>query len=380
MVENKPKVSAMTQEQALVGWAVDRQGVWHKLKPESRIALIQCFANNSDSLPNQEFWSDGLYYPLSMLRKNWHGQFQKRQQEGENTLVTQEAGSALIGNISDSEGLYMQTIRPIPLLTKEEEIEHSKWIWAAQTHGESDKVALFNLVDHNLRLVPPIARGYSNRGLDFLDLIQEGNLGLMRAAVRFDYRRGFRFSTFATWWIKQAISRATANQGRTIRLPFYIIGKIILLNKEERGLAQALGRKPTEKELADATGFSQEKIAELKLSTDLPLSLETHLNDEDGDPLFLSDSISDNTRPDIVEEASKITLKELLDSLLDCLSPRQKEVLALNFGLSGKDPHTLEEIGRKFGITRERTRQIKTVALRMIRMSPRSNRLKDFLS
>lgn len=274
--------------------------------------------------------------------------------------------------------LYLQTINPIPVLTREQEIELSKWIWAAQTNGEIDRVASTQLIKCNLKLAVSRAKLYLGRGLEFLDLIQEGNTGLIDAAAKFDYRRGNKFSTYATKWIDQKISKAVVDQGRLIRLTRYRIDNISYMHKEEKGLMQILGRQPTEEELADATGLSHEEITELKQDANLPLSLETPLSNEE-DSSLLGDSIIDSNQPDLGEAVSKAELKGEVTFVLAYLPPREKRVLELHYGLNGGESLTLDEIGEEFGITRERVRQIEAKALRNIRLNPGSGLLKAYL-
>ena len=266
--------------------------------------------------------------------------------------------------------MYLKEIGSYPLLTIEEEIE------LAQRIEENDSRAKKKLTESNLRLVVSIAKRYVGRGLSFLDLIQEGNLGLIKAVDKFDYRKGYKFSTYATWWIRQAITRAIADQSRTIRIPVHMSEVINKTYRVSRSLTQELGREPTEVELADAMDLPVEKIREiLKISAD-PISLDTPIGEEDDS--HLGDFIKDETIVGPEEAATYSLLQSQIRELLDTLTEREKRVLILRFGLDDGRMRTLEEVGREFNVTRERIRQIESKALRKLRHPSRAKMLKGF--
>lgn len=276
--------------------------------------------------------------------------------------------------VDDPVRLYLREIGRIKLLSANEEIELARKIIAGGTPGA---IAKRKLVQANLRLVVSIAKKYVGRGMLFLDLIQEGNLGLIRAAEKFDHERGFKFSTYATWWIRQAITRAIADQARTIRIPVHMVETINKLKKVTRRLAQELSRKPTEDELAVEMGVSIPKLREIIKIAQEPLSLETPIGKEEDSRL--GDFIEDKEADAPVKTVASELLREDLAEVLCTLSPRERDVLRLRFGMDDGRQRTLEEVGQLFGVTRERIRQIEAKALRKLRHPNRSKRLKEYV-
>lgn len=275
-------------------------------------------------------------------------------------------------SIDDPVRMYLKEIGKIPLLKPHEEIEYAKRML------EGDEIAKQRLVEANLRLVVSIAKRYVGRGMLFLDLIQEGNLGLIKAVEKFDYERGFKFSTYATWWIRQAITRALADQARTIRVPVHMVETINKMARIQRQMTLELNREPSEEEIAKKMGISVEKVREvIKISQD-PVSLETPIGEEDDS--HLGDFIKDELSMSPEEYATNEILKEEIKSVLLTLQEREQEVLELRFGLVDGTSHTLEEVGKKFNVTRERIRQIEAKALRKLRHPSRAKKLKDFLT
>ncbi len=275
-------------------------------------------------------------------------------------------------NIDDPVRMYLKEIGKVPLLTADEEKE------LAMRMSEGDEEAKKKLTEANLRLVVSIAKRYVGRGMLFLDLIQEGNLGLIKAVDKFDFQKGFKFSTYATWWIRQAITRAIADQARTIRIPVHMVETINKLIRVSRQLLQQLGRDPLPEELAEAMGISEEKVREIMKIAQEPVSLETPIGEEEDS--HLGDFIPDDDAPAPAEAAAYSLLKEQLGDVLDTLTPREEKVLKLRFGLEDGRARTLEEVGKEFNVTRERIRQIEAKALRKLRHPSRSKKLRDFLN
>lgn len=273
--------------------------------------------------------------------------------------------------IDDPVRMYLKEIGRVPLLTAEEEIDLAKKMEAG------DEMAKRRLAEANLRLVVSIAKRYVGRGMLFLDLIQEGNLGLIKAVEKFDYRKGYKFSTYATWWIRQAITRAIADQARTIRIPVHMVETINKLIRVNRQLLQELGRDPTPEETARVMDIPEERVREIMKIAQEPVSLETPIGEEEDS--HLGDFIPDEDAPAPSEAASFLLLKEQLEEVLETLTPREEKVLRLRFGLDDGRTRTLEEVGQEFGVTRERIRQIEAKALRKLRHPSRSKKLKDYL-
>ena len=272
-------------------------------------------------------------------------------------------------SIDDPVRMYLKEIGRVPLLSAEEEIEY------AQRMEEGDEDAKRRLSEANLRLVVSIAKRYVGRGMMFLDLIQEGNLGLIKAVEKFDYRKGYKFSTYATWWIRQAITRAIADQARTIRIPVHMVETINKLIRVSRQLLQEYGREPQPDEIAEVMGISEDKVREIIKIAQEPVSLETPIGEEEDS--HLGDFIPDDDAPAPADAAAFTLLKEQLMGVLATLTPREEKVLKLRFGLEDGRARTLEEVGKEFNVTRERIRQIEAKALRKLRHPSRSRKLKD---
>ena len=275
-------------------------------------------------------------------------------------------------NVDDPVRMYLREIGKIPLLTFEEEAA------LAREAMDGDEDAKQKLSESNLRLVVSIAKKYVGRGMLFLDLIQEGNLGLIKAVEKFDYTKGYKFSTYATWWIRQAITRAIADQARTIRIPVHMVETINKLIRTSRHLLQQLGREPTPEEIAEEMEIPLEKVMEIQKIAQDPVSLETPIGEEDDS--HLGDFIQDEDSPAPQDSAAYTLLKEQLNEVMDTLTPREAKVLKLRFGLEDGRPRTLEEVGREFMVTRERIRQIEAKALRKLRHPSRSKKLKDYMN
>ena len=274
-------------------------------------------------------------------------------------------------SIDDPVKVYLKEIGRVPLLTPDEEVDLAVRI----TNG--DEAAKKRLSEANLRLVVSIAKRYLGRGMQFLDLIQEGNLGLIKAVEKFDYTKGFKFSTYATWWIRQAITRAIADQARTIRIPVHMVETINKVKKVSSQLLHANGREPSAEEIAEELDMPVDKVREIMRVAQEPVSLETPIGEEEDS--HLGDFIPDDDAPAPADAASHTLLKETLGSVLDSLTPREEKVLRLRFGLEDSRSRTLEEVGKEFNVTRERIRQIEAKALRKLRHPSRSKKLKDFL-
>ena len=266
---------------------------------------------------------------------------------------------------------YLKVIGSIPLLTPEEESD------LARRKSEGDVEAGRRLVEANLRLVVSIAKRYTGRGMSFLDLVQEGNLGLMKAVEKFDYAKGYRLSTYATWWVKQSITRSLADQSRTIRLPVHMVEAVNKIRRAQRSLSVKLGREPSMEEVAEEVNMSEKRVTELIQASGDTVSLETPVGDEEGSNL--GDFVADDTNASTEDKAESFLLREEIDSMLQGLNPRERDVIILRFGLETGHPLTLEEVGKRFNVTRERIRQIETAALRKLRNPSKSKKIRDFL-
>ena len=289
-------------------------------------------------------------------------------EEGKN--ATQEQ---LLEGVASTDPIreYLKEIGSIPLLTQEQEQD------LAKRKSEGDAEAGKKLVEANLRLVVSIAKRYTGRGMSFLDLVQEGNIGLMKAVEKFDYTKGYRLSTYATWWVKQSVTRALADQSRTIRLPVHMVEAVNRIRKAQRALAVKLGREPSNEEIGKEVGMSEKRVTELMQSSGDTVSLETPVGDEDGSNL--GDFVADDSNASTEEKAESVFLREEIEQMLQGLNPREREVIILRFGLESGHPLTLEEVGKRFKVTRERIRQIETAALRKLRNPSRSEKIRDFL-
>jgi RNA polymerase primary sigma factor len=307
-----------------------------------------------------------IYEVLESMGIDVIGDMQEEVQEEDLDLSLPE-GIA----IDDPVRMYLKEIGKVPLLSSDEEIN------LAQRIEENDAYAKKKLAEANLRLVVSIAKRYVGRGMLFLDLIQEGNLGLIKAVEKFDYRRGYKFSTYATWWIRQAITRAIADQARTIRIPVHMVETINKLIRVSRQLLQELGREPQAEEIAAIMEMPVDKVREIMKIAQEPVSLETPIGEEEDS--HLGDFIPDDDAPAPAEAAAFTMLKEQLINVLDTLTPREEKVLRLRFGLDDGRARTLEEVGKEFNVTRERIRQIEAKALRKLRHPSRSKKLKDYL-
>ena len=285
---------------------------------------------------------------------------------GDVEAAAEEAG------LTDTVRMYLKDIGKIDLLSPEEEIELAKAV------ADGDPAAKKRMVEANLRLVVSVAKHYLGRGLQLMDLVQEGNMGLLKAVEKFDYTKGYKFSTYATWWIRQSITRAVADQSRTIRIPVHMVETINRVSRTSRALVQELGREPTLQEISAHLNIPEDRIAEVMKIAQDPVSLETPVGEEDDS--HLGDFIPDTDAMEPAESASYNMLRQLLNEVMATLSPRESKVLRLRFGLEDGRAHTLEEVGKEFDVTRERVRQIEAKALRKLRHPSRSKILKDFLN
>jgi len=347
-----------------------------ELPPESMDAVLQLISD--EAIPVRETGEDEL--------------------DDDDTTPVPDEEAAKAALTSDPVRMYLKEIGRVPLLTAAEEVDLAKRVEAGLFASEKltmpqklpvqferelevierdGQLAKKRLIEANLRLVVSIAKRYVGRGMLFLDLIQEGNLGLIRAVEKFDYTKGYKFSTYATWWIRQAITRAIADQARTIRIPVHMVETINKLIRIQRQLLQDLGREPTPEEIGAEMEMSPERVREIQKLAQEPVSLETPIGEEDDSNL--GDFIEDSDAIVPVDAASFILLQEQLDAILHTLSEREKKVIQLRFGLSDGHPRTLEEVGKEFGVTRERIRQIESKTLSKLRHPSRSQKLRDYL-
>ncbi|HCI73794.1 MAG TPA: RNA polymerase sigma factor RpoD [Lachnospiraceae bacterium] len=287
----------------------------------------------------------------------------------EEMLITEDAGSSDTGSVTDPIHMYLKEIGQVPLLTSDQEIALAKRV------EQGDEDAKRQLEEANLRLVVSIAKHYTGHGMSLMDLIQEGSLGLIRAVEKYDYKKGFRFSTYATWWIRQSITRAIADQGRTIRIPVHMVENINKVNRAARDLVQKLGRDPTPEELAKEAHMSVERIREIQRISREPVSMETPVGDEEDSSL--GDFIRDDTTPHPADEAARTMLREQIREILSDLTEREQQVLRLRYGLDDHHSRTLEEVGKQLNVTRERIRQIEAKALRKLKR--KNIRMRDYL-
>lgn len=325
-----------------------------------------------DEIPLETQEIDSIYQDFENSGIELLNDDEKTKDDSDEIYVEKEDLSVPKGiSVDDPVRMYLKEIGKIPLLTGDEEVKIAKRM------ENGDNSAKQELAEANLRLVVSIAKRYVGRGMSFLDLIQEGNLGLMKAVDKFDYRKGFKFSTYATWWIRQAITRAIADQARTIRIPVHMVETINKLVRVQRQLVQELGRDPLPEEIAKQMNIDVEKVREIQKIAQEPVSLETPIGEEEDS--HLGDFIPDDEILSPQDAATFTLLKEQLSGVLETLTDREKKVLTLRFGLDDGRARTLEEVGKEFDVTRERIRQIEAKALRKLRHPSRSKKLKDFL-
>lgn len=366
----KTEKNAKTQK----GKTLSKEEVIAKIVEASKAKGVISYKEMSDILDDYELkpeQMEKLYEVLEELNIDVIDEDAAKLEDEE--TAKEELESAVPSNVSidDPVRMYLKEIGKVPLLTAEEEKK------LAIRMGQGDETAKQKLAEANLRLVVSIAKRYVGRGMLFLDLIQEGNLGLIKAVEKFDYTKGYKFSTYATWWIRQAITRAIADQARTIRIPVHMVETINKLVRVSRQLLQEYGRDPLPEELAREMNIPEEKVREIKKIAQEPVSLETPIGEEEDS--HLGDFLPDEDAPAPAEAAAFTLLKEQLMDVLDTLTPREMKVLKLRFGLEDGRARTLEEVGKEFQVTRERIRQIEAKALRKLRHPSRSKKLRDYL-
>ena len=339
--------------------------------PEGEFLLDDDAELEQPSLVKEDFrWGRDRLDPDDMLDGGSIGSGGEEEEEEDYDGYGQER---LLEGVSTADPIreYLKEIGSIPLLTPEEESD------LARRKSEGDVEAGRRLVEANLRLVVSIAKRYTGRGMSFLDLVQEGNLGLMKAVEKFDYAKGYRLSTYATWWVKQSITRSLADQSRTIRLPVHMVEAVNKIRRAQRSLSVKLGREPSMEEVAEEVNMSEKRVTELIQASGDTVSLETPVGDEEGSNL--GDFVADDANASTEDKAESFLLREEIDSMLQGLNPREREVIILRFGLETGHPLTLEEVGKRFNVTRERIRQIETAALRKLRNPSKSKKIRDFL-
>ena len=339
--------------------------------PEGEFLLDDDAELEQPSLVKEDFrWGRDRLDPDDMLDGGNIGSGGEEEEEEDYDGYGQER---LLEGVSTADPIreYLKEIGSIPLLTPEEESD------LARRKSEGDVEAGRRLVEANLRLVVSIAKRYTGRGMSFLDLVQEGNLGLMKAVEKFDYAKGYRLSTYATWWVKQSITRSLADQSRTIRLPVHMVEAVNKIRRAQRSLSVKLGREPSMEEVAEEVNMSEKRVTELIQASGDTVSLETPVGDEEGSNL--GDFVADDTNASTEDKAESFLLREEIDSMLQGLNPRERDVIILRFGLETGHPLTLEEVGKRFNVTRERIRQIETAALRKLRNPSKSKKIRDFL-
>ena len=339
--------------------------------PEGEFLLDDDAELEQPSLVKEDFrWGRDRLDPDDMLDGGSIGSGGEEEEEEDYDGYGQER---LLEGVSTADPIreYLKEIGSIALLTPEEESD------LARRKSEGDVEAGRKLVEANLRLVVSIAKRYTGRGMSFLDLVQEGNLGLMKAVEKFDYAKGYRLSTYATWWVKQSITRSLADQSRTIRLPVHMVEAVNKIRRAQRSLSVKLGREPSMEEVAEEVNMSEKRVTELIQASGDTVSLETPVGDEEGSNL--GDFVADDTNASTEDKAESFLLREEIDSMLQGLNPRERDVIILRFGLETGHPLTLEEVGKRFNVTRERIRQIETAALRKLRNPSKSKKIRDFL-
>lgn len=344
---------------------------------EKEILELVKLAKKEGSISREEIGTKLINFELS--HREMEGVIKRLESEGcvvdedEEDIIKDDELKEIISNVKvdDPVKMYLKDIGQVQLLTSEQEVELAKRIL------QGDQRAKEELTERNLKLVVSIAKKYLNRNMQFLDLIQEGNLGLLKAVEKFDYTKGFRFSTYATWWIRQAITRAIADQGRTIRVPVHMVETINKLSRVSKQLMQELGRDPTNAEIAERMGISEQRVCEIQKISQDPVSLESPVGEEEESKI--GDFVEDDSFKSPAESAAQDILRTQLLLVIETLTPREQKVIRLRYGLDDNHPRTLEEVGKEFNVTRERIRQIEAKALRKLRHPNRSKKIQDFV-
>ena len=356
-----------------IGFSTEKIDQLIKKLTDDGVQIVDTIKEKEDLLKVPESLEDIEKMELSDFEDS-HDEFVESEiddSEVDKLLQTDLLKMAESMDVDEPIKMYLREIGQIPLLSYEEEIDYAQRV----LNGEEE--AKQKLIESNLRLVVSIAKKHTNRGLKMLDLIQEGNMGLMKAVDKFDYTKGFKFSTYATWWIRQAITRAIADQARTIRIPVHMVETINKLVREQRNLLQELGQDPTPEQIAERMDMTPDKVREILKIAQEPVSLETPIGEEDDS--HLGDFIEDEVIENPVDYTTRVVLREQLDEVLDTLTDREENVLRLRFGLDDGKMRTLEDVGKVFNVTRERIRQIEAKALRKLRHPSRSKPLRDFI-